>query len=250
VTGSLDLTSAWKFAGPGPQVVRQSLTGGGQAMSANGHIADIPVATELAALLQIPSLKRIPYRDLGLQFAVDSGRLTMRDCVVHGTDADFGVGGSVGLDGGLDLALAVTLSQELSRRALGARSGALSSLFTDASGRLVFDVRVGGTHRAPKLQLDLQKTAGRAGIAALTDNVLRRLLGGRLPAPVAAPAPDTSSTRTAPDDVQRAVDAAKKRLGGKLGGLLGGSRPDTTGRRAGTPSRPETPSRPDTTRRP
>jgi len=230
VTGALDLDSKWSFAGPGPQFVRQSLSGTGLAASTNGRIADLPFLSQLASLLQLPSLKTIPYRDLGLSFAVESGRLAMRDCIVHGNDADFGVGGSVGLDGSLDLGIQVTLSQEASRRALGERgSGALSSLFTDASGRLVFDVRVGGTHRAPKLQLDASKTASRAGLAALTDNALRRLLGGRLPAPARPAGSDTTTATPAPtaseDLRQRALEEARKKLGGSLGGLLGGTRP-------------------------
>ena len=233
VTGTLDMTSNWKFAGPGPATLRQTLSAGGKASSTDGRIADLPLLRDLAALLQLPSLNAIPYRDLGLQFAIDSGRLSMREAIVHARDADFGLGGSVGLDGSLDLALQITLSQDLTRRALGSRTGgALTSLFTDASGRLVFDVGVGGTHRAPKLALDLQKTAGRAGAAALTENVLRRVLGDKLPSlPIpGAPAGRTDSAAVADPGEElrrRAVEEARKRLGGKLGGLLGGASADS-----------------------
>jgi hypothetical protein len=231
VTGTLDLNSGWKFSGSEPQLVRQTLTGTGQAAAVNGRIVEIPVVSELATLLKVPSLRDIPYRDLGMQFAVESGRLAMRDLAVRSTDADFGAAGSVGLDGSLDLGLQVTLSQELSRRALSNRgASALGSLFTDSSGRLVFDVRVGGTHRAPKLQLDLQKTASRGGISKLTGDLLGRLLGGRAAPPAAGDTTRaTTTTTTSAEDLQkRALEEARKRLGGLLGG---GKAPADTTRR-------------------
>jgi hypothetical protein len=234
ISGTVDLKSGWKFTDSDPKLVRQTLTGSGEAAATDGRIVEIPVASQLASLLQIPTLRDIPYRDLGLQFGVESGRLAMRQFALHGSDADFGAVGSIGLDGSLDLGLQVTLSQELSRRALSNRgAGAVGSLFTDSSGRLVFDVKVGGTHRTPKLQLDLQKTASRGGISALTGDLLGRILGGRVSAP---PAPgDTTRTTTTAEDVQkRALEEARKRLGGLLGG--GGS---------GKPAAP-----PDTSKRP
>jgi hypothetical protein len=235
ITGALDMTSKWTFAGPGPASLRQTLNADGKALAKSGRIADLPVLRALAALLDLPSLAAIPYRDLGLDFAVDRGRLSMRDATIRAADADFGLGGSIGLDGSLDLAVEITLSPELSRRALGNRAaGVVSSLFADPSGRLVFDVAVGGTHRAPNLRLDVDKTARRAGASRLTENVLRRILGDKLPAlPVpGVPAVRDSTALGAGDPAEalrrRAIDAAREQLGGKLGGLLGGSRPDSS----------------------
>ncbi len=237
ITGNIDLKSNWLFAGAEPEQIRRTLSGGGQAMSLNGHIQDLPVVTELASLLGLPSLRNLPYRDLGMQFAIEAGRLAVRDCKIHANDLDAVVGGSLGLDGSLDLTLDLALSAEQSRRAMAARGvGALSSLFTNSDGRLVFDVKVGGTGRAPKLQLDMQKTAGRAGLSALTETTARRLLGGLLgsiPGAAAGPAgsPAAPAVPATPADAGRkALEDAKKKLGGKLGGLLGGQKapPDST----------------------
>jgi len=120
------------------------------------------------------------------------------------------------------------LSGEPSKRALAARgTGAFTALFADAQGRLMFDVAVGGTAGAPRLRLDLDKTKTRAGVQALTGAAVQQLLGRLLgsttpgtPAPAAgtpaAPAPDAAEAG------RKALEDARKKLGGKLGGLLGG----------------------------
>lgn len=226
IAGVIDLESGWVFTGPEPEAVRRTLSGKGQAVSLNGRLQELPVLTELAALLQLPSLGTLPYRDLGLQFAVESGRMTVRDCVLHAPDADIGIGGSIGLDGGLDLGLEVRLSAELSKRVMSARrTGALTSLFADPQGRLVFDVKAGGTGRAPKVHLDFDKTKTRAGLAALTDAAVRRFLGGALGRGTAGAPPDSGSPATPPpgaaDAGRKALEEARKKLGGTLGGLLG-----------------------------
>ena len=193
----------------------KTLTGTGQALSMNGKLRDLPVVNEMASLLALPSLRSMPYRDLGLHFSIENGRLGIRDFDVHAQDADIGGGGSIGLDGGLDLAFGVKLSPDATRRALAARgAGAFSSLFTDPQGRLVFDIKVTGTHRAPKLALDWNKTQARSGLTSLTDATAKKLLGGLV-------RPASGDTSAASEVGRRLIDDATKRLGGKLGGLFG-----------------------------
>src|SRR5262249_4822633 len=180
-----------------------------------GKLQDLPVINEMASILKLPSLRSMPYRDLGLHFSIENGRLGIRDFDVHAPDADIGGGGSIGLDGGLDLAFGVRLSPDATRRALAARgTGAFGSLFTDPSGRLVFDIKITGTQRAPKLALDWNKTQARSGLTSLTDTAAKKLLGGLGHS-------SSGDTSAAADAGRRLLDDASKRLGGKLGGLFG-----------------------------
>jgi autotransporter translocation and assembly factor TamB len=228
VSGSFDLQSNWKGTGPTPAVIRSSLVANGEGAASGGRLQALPLLEELGTVLGLPNLRAFDYRDLGFHFAIENGRMAMRDLAIRGTDADLGLDGSIGLDGGLDLALQVKLSEELSRRYVkGKAAGVLGSLFADPNGRLAFDFDVTGPAKKPKLSLDANATAARAGIAALSQPALQRLLGSVPLPPLPIPGLPQSSTPTTPRDAQReAVDA----LGRKLGGLLRGdkkSTPDT-----------------------
>jgi hypothetical protein len=178
--------------------------------------------------------------------------MAVRDMLIHANDADIGVGGSIGLDGGLDLDLHLLLSEAATKRYLSANRTAatVGSLFSDANGRLVFDFKVGGQYKSPKVNLDLQKTASSAGIAKLTAGLLERVLGGKTPFPLpglplptgstgsstsatpstgtppagtpgSTPAPSTADPqRAAEDAARRAAEEAAAKLNDKLGGLF------------------------------
>jgi len=226
VSGSFDLESTWKGTGPTPEVVRSSLVASGTGSATGGRLQALPLLDELGATLGLESLRKFDYRDLGFQFAVENGRMAVRDLAIRAADADLGFSGSIGLDGGLDLAMQVKLSEDLSRRYVrGKALGAVSSLFADPSGRLVFDFGVTGPAKKPKLVLNANATAARAGVSALTQSALQRLLGS-VPLPN-VPILGLPGTPATPRDPQRdAVDA----IGRKLGGLLRGdkkSQPDT-----------------------
>ena len=229
ISGSFDLQSTWKGTGPTPAVLRSSLIADGTGKASGGRLQGLPILDELGTLLGLQSLRSFDYRDLGFQFAVENGRMAVRDLAIRAADADFGVGGSIGLDGGLDLTVQVKLSEELSRRYVrGKGLGALTAqLFADPSGRLVFDLDVSGPAKKPKLSLDANATAARAGVSALTQSALQRFLGAaKLPIPEPPPT-GAPGTPAAPRDAQReAVDA----IGRKLGDLLRGDKkspPDT-----------------------
>jgi hypothetical protein len=253
VTGKVNLQSGWKYTGSEPKQILSTLTGNGQAMALSGRLQELPVMTSIANLLQLPSLKSMPYKDLGMHFAVQSGRLAVQDLKLRTDDADAGVGGSIGLDGSLDLSVHLLLSKALSQHYLSGNrtAAALGSLFADPTGRLAFDFAVGGDYKSPKLRADLQKSAQTAGLTALTTSVLERLLGGKLPLPLplpgsssaspqpptpsgtpAAGAPATSTKaptpppdadaarRAAEEAARKAAEDAQRRLGGKLGGVF------------------------------
>ena len=258
VTGTVDLQSALGYSGSDPKAALTSLTGSGDANALGGRIQDLPLLSALSGSLGLPSWKSFPYRDLVMHFGIDAGRLSVRDLVLHGSDADFGVSGSVGLDGSLDLGLHVQLSEAVSKRYLSGKStAALGTLFADPNGRLAFDFKVGGSYRSPKLQPDLQKTASTTGLRTLTRDALQRLLeglalpqigGAGSPVPGVSTPPgraagdssqppartvEDAGKRALEDAQRRAADEAKRKLGDKLGGLFKKSAPaETTGTRA------------------
>jgi hypothetical protein len=223
-TGKLDLTSKWTGAGKTPEAVRGTLSADGQAVTVDGRIESLPVLAELASFFAIPSLKQIPYRNLAWQFTVRDGRMHVRDLKLVGRDADLGLSGSIGLDGGLDLALQVRLSEALGQSYARSRPlAALGSLFADAEGRLLFDFDVSGPYRAPRLQPDLQATAGRA--QKLGENALRRLVGQL---PQAIPGLGTPTPTPGAPSGRDPVQDASRQLGNRLRDLLGGGRSGST----------------------
>ena len=222
----------------------------------------MPVLESVSTLLQLPSFKTLSFRNQGMAFDVQTGRMAVRDMQVRSPDADFGVGGSIGLDGSLDLGLHVVLSQALSQKYLNTNRGTatLGSLFSDSSGRLVFDFGVGGQYKSPKVKLDLQKTAANGGVARLTSSVVERILGKLpiqvpgLPAPPAEDAAPNAGTKAATGgttpqstaeaerkaaeaEARKAAEEANRKLTDKLGGLF--KRPaaarDTAAHRDSTP---------------
>ena len=84
----------------------------------------------------------------------------------------------------------------------------------------MFDFKVGGTYRAPKLRPDLQTTTARAGMSALTENALKRWLGN-VPLPGGA-GTATSPPASIPPTGRDAVQDAGKQIQKGLRDLLRG----------------------------
>ena len=218
VEGTLDGTSSWNVTGAGAAAMRQQLTGKGQGLAVNGRFKELPILKQLGAVLGLPSLSNLSYRQVGFSFAVESGQVKLPSLKLQGNDADATVEGKIGLDGGLDLAFGVQLSSALTQQALRApATRGLGSLFTDSAGRLVLDFDIDGTLRAPKVRPDLQATARRTGLRALGAQQIQRLLGNV------------------------ATEEAKKKLGRSLQEAVKGILP---------PPPAPAPTPPDTTRKP
>lgn len=184
VVGTLSGKSSWSATGTGAATIRKQLNGEGQGIAINGRLREMPLLSQLSGLLGVPSLSQLQYKELGFEFTVQEGQVRLPRMQLQGSDADASVDGRIGLDGALDLAVNLRLSEGLTRQALQKpEARALGKLFTDSQGRLVLDFDVGGSLKAPKVRADLQATAARSGLRSLGEEELKRLLGNLAPQP-------------------------------------------------------------------
>lgn len=202
--GKFRLESAWAGKGLTEEELLKSLSADGTMKAADGRIRNLTALKRAADLLGLKEMEQIEFREFWSKFSVEKGRVRFDDLLVRGKNADWNAAGSVGFDGTLDYALTIALSEANS--AAYRKKSALTSLFTDGSGRVVLDVKVGGTAEKPAITLDASKTASRAGIEGL-DKVIDDIQND--------------------ENVQKAIGDL---LGGKapsLEGLLGGSKKKT-----------------------
>lgn len=165
--GKLNLNA--RFAGRGNSIedIRRSLSGDGTASFAEGKLVNWGLLDSLGSFLGLKFLKEQQIRTLRNSFKIADGRVRFDDFSVSTKEGDFELVGSVGLDGSLDYKLAVTLSPELSQRfdAVGGFSGyqQLTEFLKNDQGRVVLDLKVGGTAKRPKFVPDFSRAEKKAG---------------------------------------------------------------------------------------
>jgi AsmA protein len=153
--GKLNLSAS--FSGRGNKVpdIQKSLTASGKATITDGKLVNWELLNQLASYLKLKTFKEEQIRTLRNSFRVENSRVWFDDFSASAKDGDFGLSGSVGLDGSLDYKLTAVLSPELSQSfdALGD----LSDYFKNDQGRVVLDVKIKGPAKNPEFVLDTSK---------------------------------------------------------------------------------------------
>jgi AsmA protein len=154
--GKLNLSSS--FSGRGNKVtdIQKSLTASGNATIADGRLVNFDLLNQLASYLKLKTFKEEQIKTLRNSFRIENSRVFFDDFSVSAKDGDFGLSGSVGLDGSLDYKLTAVLSPELSQSfdALGD----ISDYFKNDQGRVVLDVKIKGPAKNPEFALDASKS--------------------------------------------------------------------------------------------
>lgn len=226
-TLSTDLT----FAGAGqqPDDLKRTLTLVGLAALSEGQLGPGPALEAIADLVKIPQLKEVKFKDLRLPMRIEQGRVITDEATLTGPSGEWKMSGAVGFDGALDYAVSVTLPPEAAA-ALDAKSALAAGALADERGRMLIDLRVGGTAKAPKVSLDggamRARLAGKASEAiaeqrakleseakAAAADALQRKLGF---------AADSTKGASAQQQLEAARDSLKKAAGGALKGFFGG----------------------------
>ncbi len=143
------------LAGDGtrPEQLQRSLTAIGLAALFDGQIGPGPALEAIAAATRIPALKEARFKDLQLPFQVERGRVATREVDLHSSVGDWKIAGAVGFDGALDYAVSITLPPEQVAR-LGASAALAAGALSDAQGRMLIDLHVGGTAKSPRVAWD------------------------------------------------------------------------------------------------
>ena len=148
---------------------QRSLTALGLALLAEGRLGG-PVMEAIAQATRTPALREVRFRDLKLPFRVERGRVVTDSVRFGGGSGEWLVSGLVGFDGALDYAVSATLPPEVVGR--GGVQGALAAgLLGDERGRLLLDLRVTGSAKAPRVALNSQVMRDR--LAGKASNLLR-----------------------------------------------------------------------------
>lgn len=187
VTGVASTNFELSGAGVRPDQIQRSLTALGLALVADGRLGG-PVMEAIALAARAPALREVRFRELKLPFRIERGRVLTDSVRFGGRAGEWLVSGLVGFDGALDYAVSATLPPETMGR--GGVQGALAAgLLGDERGRLLLDLRVTGTAKAPRVALNLQVMRDR--LAGKASNLLReqraRLSGTLLRASGLAP---------------------------------------------------------------
>lgn len=165
-TLSTDLT----FAGAGqePDDVKKTLTLVGLAALSQGQLGPGPSLQAIADLVKVPQLREVKFKELKLPMRIERGRLFTDAVTLSGPSGDWTLSGAVGFDGALDYAVSVTLPPDVAA-SLNARSALAAGALADDKGRMLLDLHVGGTAKAPKVAWNTQamrdRLAGRASQA-------------------------------------------------------------------------------------
>jgi hypothetical protein len=144
-------------------LVPSALNGAGRVQITDGVLNGVKVNETIAAMLKLPDLETIKFKDWANSFTIAEGRIIIKDLKIHALDADYTVNGSQGLDGSLDYAMTMLVSQATSGKVnLPGFAGQAADLFKDETGRLKLDFAVGGTSDNPKVQLDTKSAQSKA----------------------------------------------------------------------------------------
>jgi AsmA protein len=166
--GALNTTLDFSGQGTTPDDLKRSLTAVGLAALANGTLGPGPSLEAIAAFTKVPSLKTLRFKDFKLPFRIERGRLVSDPVVIDGPSGEWRLAGAVGFDGSLDYAVSTTLPPEVVA-SLGARSALAAGALADEQGRVLIDLKVSGTAKAPRVAWDSKamrdRLAGRASAA-------------------------------------------------------------------------------------
>ncbi len=239
--GTLDTKINFSGAGMQPADVKKTLTLVGLAALTEGQLGPGPTLDAIATFVKIPAFRQVRFQKLQLPMRIEQGRLISDPVQLSGSTGDWKLAGAVGFDGSLDYAVSVTLAPEVAA-ALQAKSALAAGALADDQGRVLLDLRVTGTAKAPRIAWDTRamrdRLAGRAS-AALNEQraklesdakaAAQRALAERLGL-AADSAKKAASLR---EQAQAARDSVRKAAGGALRNFFGSKKPapaDTTKR--------------------
>ncbi|MEO5619028.1 MAG: AsmA family protein [Candidatus Eisenbacteria bacterium] len=197
-------------AGSTPEQLKRTITAIGLAVIANGQLGPGPVFDAIGGVTKIPALKQMKFRDGRVPFRIERGRLVTDPVRLAGPYGDWLMAGAVGFDGALDYAVSITMPPEVVA-ALNARSALAAGALSDDQGRLLLDLRVTGTARAPRVAWD-----ARAMQARLLGKASEAIADQRAKLEAEARAAIEARRQAAADSARAALERARARVADSL----------------------------------
>lgn len=149
-----DLSGALDFNGRGldKQSVQSNINGKGNLKITNGEFNNFDFIVRLLDWMGLKDQKIVKFNTLNTGFTITNGRASADDWTLSARVGDFLAKGTVGLNGSVDMKIAVTLSKQYSDIVKRYHGDWL--FFDDKDGRTVIDVVARGKMRSPQFTLD------------------------------------------------------------------------------------------------
>lgn len=146
------LQSAIKFSGAGfkAAAVKRSLSAVADYSLTDGVIQQSPVTEAVAALLGLPELKTIAFKDMGGKIKLLKGGKVKLNTTLSAQGLTASTDGTVNLDGALNLPVEINISQGLAQKI---RNKTLKKLLAAKNGGTAVKFQVGGTYDNPRVAL-------------------------------------------------------------------------------------------------
>jgi hypothetical protein len=228
LAGTLSTNLTFSGAGQTPDDIKRTLTLVGLAAITEGRLGPGPALEAIAQFVKVPKLKQLDFAKLELPMRVEHGRLITDAVKVSGPSGDWQLAGALGFDGALDYAVSVTLPSSVSE-ALGAGAALAAGALADPQGRLLLDLKVGGSARSPRVSWDTNamraRLAGRANDALAEQRLklekdAREAAQRALREQLGAPRDSSDSTASRTLTPEQARDSLASAAKGLLEGLL------------------------------
>ncbi len=150
VFGTMNLQAALEGEGIEKAMLEKNLSGQGDVLLTDGQLTGAGLVQGLAEFLNLEELRVLRFSKATGNFSVRQGKVLVKSDV-NGKDVRLQPQGTVGLNGGLDLALNLQVSPALAKR-IG--SSQITQLLSSQQGWTQIPVKVGGTVNAPRFYLD------------------------------------------------------------------------------------------------
>ncbi|UCD04627.1 MAG: AsmA family protein [candidate division WOR-3 bacterium] len=149
-----DLSGVANFNGNGldRQSVQSNISGRGNLKVINGEFNNFDFLVKLLEWIGIKGQKVVRFNTFNTGFTVANGRARADDWTLSARVGDFLIGGTIGLNGTIDMNIAVTLSKHYSD--IVKRHHGDWIFFGDKEGRTVIDVIAKGSMKKPRFTLD------------------------------------------------------------------------------------------------
>jgi len=157
------LSGAVSFTGSGldEKSVLSNITGTGNIRIVNGEFDNFNFLAKLFSWMGLKDQKTVKFNNFNNGFRINNGRATIDDWTLSAQTGDFLTRGSIGLNGTIDMQIAITLSQQNSEIVKKHHGDWI--FFTDKDGRTVIDVLATGKFDAPQFRLDKDRIKQRIG---------------------------------------------------------------------------------------
>jgi hypothetical protein len=135
--------------------VQSNLNAVGNVIITQGTFNNFVFLSELLGWLGFKEYRNVEFNDFRCAIAIDKGKAKVRDWTLSSRVGDFLTNGTIGLDGNLDLHVALTLSQQNSNIVKKYHGDWI--FFTDSKGRTIIDIIGKGKMGAPRFTLDRER---------------------------------------------------------------------------------------------